>query len=89
MAVDPDRVVESLDVFENEPVGLRTVPDPEPIQPLSLNQGMEGFDTCVIVRISLPAIAQLELLSCLPISLRNKLRTAVRMKNKGLVGLTP
>ena len=75
--MDPYRVVESLDVFENEPVGLGTVPDLEPIQPLSLDQGMEGFNTGIVIRISLSTVAQLELLSCLPVSFRNKLRAAV------------
>ena len=85
MTVKPDRVVESFNVFENESVGLASAPDSKPVQPLSFNQGMEGFDTCVVVRISFSTVAQLEFLSGLKVCLRNKLSSTIRVQNKRLV----
>ena len=77
MTVNPDRVVESLDVFENESVGLVPTLEPEPVQPLSFNQGMEGFDTSIVVRIALSTVTQLELLGSLKVCFRDELRPTI------------
>ena len=79
MAVNPDGVIEGLNVFEDQPVCLVMSLDPETIQPFPLDQGVEGFDAGVIVGITLVAVAQLELLRGFSVSLRNVLHTPVRI----------
>ena len=69
VAVNPDGIVESFNVFEDQPVCLLMGLNPESIQPFPLNQGVEGFDAGVIVRITLVAVAQLELLRGVSVSL--------------------
>ena len=51
--------------------------DPETIQPFSLDQGVKGFDTGVVVGVTFLAVAQLELFSCFPICFRNILAAAI------------
>ena len=89
MAVNPDGVVESLDILKDQGIspveGLNT----EAVQPFPLDQGVEGFDAGVIVGITLVAVAQLELFGGIPVSLGNVLRTAIAVQNQRLVGLAP
>jgi len=59
MAVDPDSAVESLNVLEDQPVCLVMRLNPEAVQPFPLDQGVEGFDTGVIVGIALVAVLSL------------------------------
>ena len=87
MAVNPDGVVESLDVLKDQGVspvkGLNT----EAVQPFPLDQGVEGFDASVIIGTALVTVAQLELFGGIPVSLGNVLRTAIAVQNQRLVGL--
>ena len=69
MTVNTDSVVESLDVFEDKPVGMLVVFNPEPVKPLSLDQRMEGFDTGIVIRITFMAVAKLKLLCGFAVSL--------------------
>ena len=89
MAVNPDGVVEGLDVLKDQGIspvkGLNT----EAVQPFPLDQGMEGFDAGVIVGITLVAVAQLELFGGIPVSLGNVLCTAIAMQDQRLIGLPP
>ena len=77
VAVNPDGIVESFNVFEDQPVCLLMGLNPESIQPFPLNQGVEGFDAGVIVRITLVTVAQLELFGGFPIGMGNVLAAAV------------
>lgn len=69
MAVGADCVIESFDVFKDQPVCMVVILDSEPVKPFALDKGMEGFDTGVIIRITLMAVAELKLLRGLPIGL--------------------
>ena len=52
MTMNPDGVIEGFNVFKDKPVCMAIVSDVEPVQPFSFNQGMEGFNTSIIVRIT-------------------------------------
>ena len=69
MTMNADSVIESLDVFEDKPVGMLVVFNPEPVKPLSLDQRMEGFDTGIVIRITFMAVAKLKLLCSFTVSL--------------------
>ena len=69
VAVNPDGIVESFNVFEDQPVCLLMGFNPETIQPFPLNQGVEGFDAGIIIGITLVAVAKLELLRGFSVSL--------------------
>ena len=77
MAVNPDGIVESFNVFEDQPVCLLMGLNPESIQPFPLNQGVEGFDAGVIVRITLVTVAQLERVGCFTVGFGNILAAAI------------
>ena len=77
MAVNPDGVIEGLNVFEDQPVCLVMSLDPETIQPFPLDQGVEGFDAGVVVGVTFLAVAQLKLLGGFPVSLGNVLHSPV------------
>ena len=62
MTVNADGVVESLNVFEDKPVGMAMIFDPEPVKPLTFDQRMEGFNAGIVIRISFMAVAKLKLL---------------------------
>ncbi len=53
MAVNPDGVVESLDVLKDQGISPVKRLNTEAIQPFPFNQGVEGFDTGVVVIRSL------------------------------------
>ena len=77
MTVNPDGVIERLDIFEDQSISPADGLNAETVQPFPLDQGMEGFDTGIIVGIAFMAIAQLELFCGVLISLGNKLAAAV------------
>ncbi len=62
MTVNTDGIVESLDVFEDKPVGMPEIFDPEPVKPLTFDQGVKGFNAGIIIRITFMAVAKLKLL---------------------------
>jgi len=80
MTMDPDSVIEGFDVFENQFVGMTIIGNLKPIQPFPLDQGMEGFDAGVIVRVAFMAVAELELFRGFTVSFGNVLAAAVRMQ---------
>ena len=77
MTVDAYRIVESLDVFKDEPVSLVIIPDFETVKPLSFNHGVEGFNAGVVVRISFMTITELKLLRSVTVGLGNILTATV------------
>ena len=62
-------VVESFYVLENQLVGMVIVRNPKPMQPLTLDKRMKGFDTSVVVRVSFVTVAEVEFLGSFPICL--------------------
>ena len=66
MAVDAYGVVKGLNVLKYQPVSLVKRVNAEAIQPFPLDQGMKRFDTGIIVRVTLMAVAQLGICSLLP-----------------------
>lgn len=62
-------VVESFYVLENQLVGMVIVRNPKPMQPLTLDKRMKGFDTSVVVRASFVTVAEVEFLGSFPICL--------------------
>ena len=89
VAVDPDGVVKSLDVFEYESVGMLYVKDPESVQPLPFDNGVERFDTGVVVGITLVAVAELELFCSLTVSIGDILAAPVGVEDEGQIGIAP
>ena len=81
MAVEPDGVVKSLNVLEDQGVSLGMSFNTETVQPFPFDQGVEGFDTGVIVGITFVAVAQLELFGSVPISLGNVLKPILIKKD--------
>ena len=79
--MDSDSVIEGFDVFENQFVGMTIIDNLEPLQPFSFDQGMEGFDAGIIVRVTFVAVTELELFRSLFISFGNVLAAPVRMQN--------
>lgn len=59
MTMDSDRVIKGFNIFKYKTVGMIVVFDIEPVKPFSFNQGMEGFDTGIIIRITTMRIAAL------------------------------
>ncbi len=89
MAVNPDGIVESLYVLEDQGVSLGMSFNAETVQPFPLDQGVKGFDTGVIVGIAFVAVAQLELFGGVPVSLGNVLGAAIAVQDQWLIGLAP
>ena len=52
MAMNPDSIIKSFDILKYEPICVLVIENAEPVEPLPLYKGMEGFDTGVIVRVS-------------------------------------
>ena len=57
MAMNPNGIIKGFNILKNEPVGMFVVNDIKSVKPFSFNQGMERFDTGVIVRITAVRIA--------------------------------
>ena len=53
MAMNPNGIIKGFNILKNKPVGMFV----ESVKPFSFNQGMERFDTGVIVRITAVRIA--------------------------------
>lgn len=53
MAVDPDRVVEGLDILPDNSFGGVEVGNTEPVHPFPLDQRMEGLNAGIVVRVAL------------------------------------
>ena len=77
MTMYANSVVESLDIFEYQFVSIMIIGDLESVQPFPFDKGMEGLDTGIIIWITLMAVAELELLSCLAVSRGNVLASTV------------
>ena len=67
--MDTNCVVESLDIFKDEPVSLMIVLDSEAVKPFPFDHRVEGFNAGIVVGIAFVAIAELELLSSIAIGL--------------------
>ena len=52
MAVEPDGVVKSLNVLEDQRISTIKRINTEPVQPFPLDQRVKGFNTGIIVRIA-------------------------------------
>lgn len=57
VAVDTQGVIKSFNVLKNQGIGMLKVANKNPVQPLTLYQGVEGLYAGVIVGISLFAVA--------------------------------
>lgn len=60
MSGDAKCVVECLDVFKDKRVGMMEVLNPEPVKPLALDQGMEGCDARIVIRITFMTVTELK-----------------------------
>ena len=76
------RVVKSIDVFKHQLVRLLVILNFKSIQPFPFDQGMEGFDTGIILWIAFLGIATTHLGCFLNVCLRNVLTATVRMDDK-------
>ena len=56
VAVDTHSVIKSFNVLKNQGIGMLEVANKNPVQPLTLYQGVEGLHAGVIVGISLFAV---------------------------------
>ena len=65
MAVNPNSVIKRFYVFEDKTIRMIIVAYVKSVDPFPLDQGVEGFDTGVIVRITAVRIAPLHLTGCL------------------------
>ena len=59
MTMDSDGVIKGFNIFKYKSVSMIVVFNIEPVKPFSFNQGMEGFNTSIIVRITTMRIASL------------------------------
>ena len=69
MTMNADSVIESLDIFEDKPIGMLMIFDSEPVKPLTFDQRVKGFDTGIVIRIAFMAVAKLKFLCSLAVSL--------------------
>ena len=77
VTVDPNCIVKSLNVLENQAVCMVKIAYLKAIQPFPLDQGMKGFDAGVVVRISLVTVTELELFGDFAVCLGYVLASAV------------
>ena len=59
MTMDSDGVIKGFNIFKYKTVSMIVVFNIEPVKPFSFNQGMEGFDTGIVIRITAMGIATL------------------------------
>lgn len=52
MTIDSDGVIIVFNIFKYKTVSMIVVFDIEPVEPFSFHQGMEGFDTGNVIRIT-------------------------------------
>ena len=69
MTMNADSVIESLDIFEDKPIGMLMIFDSEPVKPLTFDQRVEGFNAGIVIRITFMAVAKLKLLCGFAVSL--------------------
>ena len=69
VAMDTDSVVESFDVFEDQPVGVVVIFNLEAVKPLAFDQSVERFDAGIVVGITFVAVAELKPFRGFPVCL--------------------
>ena len=57
MTMNSDSVVKSLYVLKNELVGVTVILNSKPVQPLTLDKRMKGFDARIVVWVALVTVA--------------------------------
>ena len=57
MAVNSDSIIKGFDIFENKAVSLPVVSNAESVKPFSFDEGVEGFYTGIVIRITGIAVA--------------------------------
>ena len=88
VTVNANGVVESLYVLKNEPVGVVVILNAKPVQPLTLDKRMEGFDARIVVWVAFVAVAEIEFFGSFPICFGNVLTASIGMENERQVGIS-
>ena len=88
VTVNANGVVESLYVLKNEPVGVVIILNAKPVQPLTLDKRMEGFDARIVVWIAFVAVAEIKFFGSLPICFGNVLAASIGMENEWQVSIS-
>lgn len=79
--MNSDGVIKGFNVFKYKPVGMVVVSNIEPVKPFSFNQGMERFNTGIVIRVTAMGIAALHLFRGFPPGIRNILAATVGMND--------
>ena len=77
--MNPDSVIEGFDIFENQFVGMTIIGNLKAVQPFPFDQGMEGLDAGIIIRVAFVAVAELKLFRSLFVGFGNVLASAIGM----------
>lgn len=83
MTVDSYGIVKSFDIFKHQTIGMIVIGNSEAVQPFSLDQRVERFDTGIVVWISFLAVAKLKTTGSVTIRLCHILTAAIRVENQG------
>ena len=55
--MNSDGIIKGFDIFENKAVSLSVVSNAESVKPFSFDEGVEGFYTGIVIRITGTAVA--------------------------------
>ena len=77
MTVNPYGIIKCFNIFKDKLICVVVILDFKAVQPFSLDQGMEGFDTSIVIWITGMRIAAFHMFSCFTPSVRDILAASI------------